>query len=208
MADFAAALTPEATGFADGEGREVVVQDEAFAIGTAGVGVDLLGFVERSEGSQADSLGFAASEERGAVGAGKNADFAGEGAHLVGRASIAAFIFVEDAGAESFFLEVIKGLGDFERSGSGKFFENLGFDLILKTFDGFIAIDLGGLIDGGLDPGAGHTVGDLEEFVFDEEEGGLAFLFSVGSGQLFLNFNDGLDGLLGEFKSGFELSLG
>ena len=45
MADFATALASEATGFPDGEGREVVVKEEAFATDATGVSVDLLGFV-------------------------------------------------------------------------------------------------------------------------------------------------------------------
>ena len=45
MADFAPALATEAAGFADGEGRKVVVKKKAFAADATGVSVDLLGFV-------------------------------------------------------------------------------------------------------------------------------------------------------------------
>ena len=45
MPDFAAALATKPTGFANGERREVVVEDKTFAIGSAGVSVNLLGFV-------------------------------------------------------------------------------------------------------------------------------------------------------------------
>ena len=45
MADFATALATEATGFSDGEGREVVMKEEALAADATGVSVDLLGFV-------------------------------------------------------------------------------------------------------------------------------------------------------------------
>ena len=45
MPDFTTALTTEATRFAYGEGREVVMKDEALAVRSARIGVDLLGFV-------------------------------------------------------------------------------------------------------------------------------------------------------------------
>jgi len=142
------------------------------------------------------------------VGSGKNADFACEIADLVSRATVATFVFVQNAGSEGFFLEVIERLGNFERSGRGEFFQDLSFDLVLQGFDGFVAIDFRGLINSGFDPRSCNAVGDLEEFVFDEEEGSLAFLFSARCGQLFLDLDDRLDGLLGELESGFEFSFG
>ena len=45
MSDFATALATEATCFSDGERREVVVKEEAFAADATSVGIDLLGFV-------------------------------------------------------------------------------------------------------------------------------------------------------------------
>ena len=45
MSDFATALTTEAAGFSNREGRKVVVKNEAFAFGSASISVDLLGFV-------------------------------------------------------------------------------------------------------------------------------------------------------------------
>lgn len=116
------------------------------------------------------------------MGTGKNTDLAREIADLVGGASVAAFVFVQNTGAEGFFLEVVERLGNFKWGGGGEFLEDLGFHLVLESFDGFIAVDLGGLIDGGFDAGTGHAVGDFKEFVFDEEKGSLAFLLSVGSG--------------------------
>lgn len=101
------------------------------------------------------------------MGAGKDTDLAREIADLVGGASVAAFVFVQNAGAECFFLEVVERLGDFERSSCGEFFQNLGFHLVLQSFDGFVAIDFRGLINGSFDPRSRHAVGDLEEFVFD-----------------------------------------
>ena len=99
-------------------------------------------------------------------------------------------------------------MGDFEGSGCGKFFQDLRFDLVLESFDGFVAIDFRRLINGGFDPRSRNAVGDLEEFVFHEKKGGLAFLFSVGRSQLFLDLDDRLNGLLGEFEGGLEFSFG
>ena len=142
------------------------------------------------------------------MGARKNADLARESTNLVGRTSVASFIFVEDAGAEGLFLEVIESLGDLEWSGSGEFLEDLGLNLVFEGVDGLVSCDLGRLVDGGFNTGARNAVGDLEEFVFDEEERGLALCLAAGSGEFFLNFNNGLDGVLGEGEGCFELFFG
>lgn len=139
------------------------------------------------------------------MGARKNADLACESTNLVGGTSVASFIFVEDAGAEGLFLEVIESLGDFEWGGSGEFLEDLGLNLIFEGVDGLMSCDLERLVDGGFNAGARDAVGDLEEFVFDEKERGLALCLTAGSGEFFLNFDDGLDGVLGEGEGGFEL---
>ena len=45
------------------------------------------------------------------MGTGKDTDLAREIADLVGGASVAACVFVQNAGAECFFLEVVERLG-------------------------------------------------------------------------------------------------
>ena len=45
MPDFTTTLATKPTCFAYGERREVVVKDEAFTVGSARIGVDLLGLV-------------------------------------------------------------------------------------------------------------------------------------------------------------------
>ena len=142
------------------------------------------------------------------MGARKNADLARESTNLVGGTSVASFIFVEDAGAEGLFLEVIESLGNLEWGGSGEFLEDLGLNLIFEGVDGLVPCDFGRLVDGGFNTGARDAVGDLEEFVFDEEERGLALCLTAGSGEFFLNFDDGLDGVLSEGEGGFELFFG
>ena len=68
--------------------------------------------------------------------------------------------------------------------------------------------DFGGLVDGGFDSGAGNGVGDFQEFIFDEHQGRLPLGFAAGGGELFLDFDDGLDGLVGKFESGLEFGFG
>lgn len=138
---------------------------------------------------------------------GENTDFAREITDLIGGASVAAFVFVQNAGAERFFLEIVERLGDFEGSGCGKFFQDLRFDLVFKSFDGFVTIDFRRLINGGFDPRSRHAVGDLEEFVFYEKKGAWRFFFR-GRSQLFLDLDDRLNGLLGEFEGRLEFGFG
>src|ERR1017187_1198320 len=76
VADFAPAGTADASGFAHGEIREVIVQDEFFLGSAAGVGIKFLRVVAGAERGQRERLGFAAAEQRRTVGARQNADFA------------------------------------------------------------------------------------------------------------------------------------
>ena len=62
MADFTAARTADASGFADGEIGEVVVQDEFFLVSAAGVGIEFLHVVAGAQCGQCDRLGFTPTE--------------------------------------------------------------------------------------------------------------------------------------------------
>ena len=82
MTDLAAPGRTGAAGFANGERREVVVQDEALGLLAAGVAVEFLGFVGRREGREGDGLRFAALEKRAAVRTREQTDFGAERADV------------------------------------------------------------------------------------------------------------------------------
>ena len=67
MADFAAARAAGPAGFADAERREVVMQNKAFGRFAAGVAVEILSFIGRSESREADGLRFAPLKKRAAM---------------------------------------------------------------------------------------------------------------------------------------------
>ncbi len=115
VADLAPPGGTRATGLAHGEGREVVVKDEALFLFAASVGVEHLGFLERGKRGQRERLGLTAAEERGAVGARQQAHFGLEFANLIDGAAIAAGLAVENRDAERLFLEVLERLGHLER---------------------------------------------------------------------------------------------
>lgn len=96
-------------------------------------------------------------------------------------------------------------MGNLEWGGGGKFLEDLGFNFIFECVDGLMPCDFGRLVDGGFNTGTRDAVGDFEKLVFDEEERGLALCLTAGGGEFFLNFDDGLDGVLGEGEGGFKL---
>ena len=68
VADFAAVDATHAAGFTDGEGREVVVQDEALAVFATGVVVEVLLFIGRGQRGDGERLGFAAGENSASRG--------------------------------------------------------------------------------------------------------------------------------------------
>ena len=116
-----------------------------------------------AEGDDGEALGLPAMEQAGAVNAGKNADFGGELAELVGGAAVGAVTIFED-GAPGFGFEYV---------GEG------GFDVLLGVFvagDGFNdgcldGITFGGMLvgvgehDGGADVVAGAAGDHAEELV-------------------------------------------
>ena len=63
VADFAAARAADAAGFAHGEIREVVMEQELLGAFAAGVGIEFLGVVAGAERGERDGLGFAAGKQ-------------------------------------------------------------------------------------------------------------------------------------------------
>jgi hypothetical protein len=82
VADLAAVDATHAAGFTDGEGREVVVQDEALLVFATGVVVECCFSSAGASVVMAERLGFATGEDGGAVNARQGADFAVERAEV------------------------------------------------------------------------------------------------------------------------------
>src|SRR6185436_4107222 len=80
VADLAAARPAQPPGLAHREWREVVMQQEGLLVGPL-QGVDPLLILPRAERRYHQRLGFAASEQRGAVRARQHSDLAGDGTH-------------------------------------------------------------------------------------------------------------------------------
>ena len=98
MTNFPAAGGTHAAGFTGGVGREIVVVHVPLgAVGADGVEGLLHG--EGGEGGDGQDLGLAAGEEAGAVGAGEDAGFGGDGAYLVEAAAVGTDILVKNPAA-------------------------------------------------------------------------------------------------------------
>ena len=109
MTDFAATRRAEAAHFTDRIGREVVVQHEA-GIAEAFQTIDhLLGILGAERGG-ANRLGFAAGEQRRAVGARQEADDGFDRADLIELAAVDARTFLEDGGAHDVGFHLLHGL--------------------------------------------------------------------------------------------------
>ena len=110
VADVAARGAAHELRLAHREGREVVVQQER-VLALALVLLDDLGVVGGAERRRHEGLGLAAGEERRAVGAGQEADLAGDRADLGEVAAVEA-LSAEDRLAGQDLDEVVGGLGD------------------------------------------------------------------------------------------------
>src|SRR6266478_4764455 len=151
MANFAAAGATKEFYFAHAERREIVVEHEAVELVLREEQVEALHVFLGAEGKGGESLGFTASEERGAMNAREQADFASDLANLVEGAAIGTATFVKNVVTEDFFAEAFKGaLG--QRALLVHFFLGLfgnGLDdLFLERVDEVIAFFLEMLVDG------------------------------------------------------------
>ena len=142
------------------------------------------------------------------MGAGQQANLAGEGANLVESTTIAALLAVEDRNAEGFFLQVVERLGDLEFRSGREFFEHGFFDFLAECADGFRAVHFAAGVERGLDAVAGDRVGDFRNGGVHLEEGHRAFRLADGGGEIALGGDEELYGLAGEIETGVEVGLG
>ena len=106
VTDFTTANATLCFGFAGGEGREVVVKEEAHVALVQHVVHHL--FVEfGAEGGSGERLSFAASEDGRTVRHGERRNFAPDGANVGGATTVKAFAFVKDATAHGIALHVV-----------------------------------------------------------------------------------------------------
>ena len=164
MADFPPARPAEAAGFADAEGREVVVQKETLRGFAATVGVDVLRLLDWRERGQRHRLRFAPLEDGRTMGAREDSDLAGDLAQVVIAAAVNPLLLVENVAAEGFLLDVIKRLVDREFIGFREFFEHCRLHFVAQTADRLAPCHFALGIERGFDPTARHAVRDLEDF--------------------------------------------
>ena len=103
VADFAATSGAVAADFASGEGREVVVEDEALLGGTTRDHIVFLFVTRRAKCRDDKSLCVATLEEGGTVNARQNADFAGNRADFVDFTTILTETVFQNIGADGLF---------------------------------------------------------------------------------------------------------
>ena len=97
-------------------GREVVVQDESLGGLVELEAVEhLVVGAQHAERGDAEGLGLAAREERGAVGHRQNVDLAGDGTDLVHRAAVGAALLVEQLAAHAGLDHLVHSGRDIER---------------------------------------------------------------------------------------------
>ena len=210
MADFAAAGPADAAGFADGEIREVVMEDELLLVRAASVGIKFLRVVAGAERDERNGLRFAAGKQRGTVGAREEAHFAGDGADLFKITTIEALAALEDKLADGFLLDVVEGvvnddLGDLLGAVFG---DELFTDFVLDGVAGGFAVELAGQEQRGNETVAGESFCIGENFVGDDLERDFALLLANFRDEFLLRGDDRLDGFLGELQRGAEVGFG
>jgi hypothetical protein len=208
VADFAAVDAAHAAGFTDGEGRKVVMQDEALAVLAARVVVEILLFVGRGQGGDGQRLGLATGENGGAVDARQRADFPVQRPQVADCPAIGTDALVHDGDAERLLLQVFKRLLDIKIGGFRRAGLDGGLDFVAEGADlsgpfGFVRS-----VDRALDPVAGDFVGDFKEVFLGEDRGEFAFRLAGEADEFLLGGDEFDDRLLGEMEGLDEFLLG
>ena len=162
-------------------------------IALAGLGrnaVQFLLFADHAQGQGVQDLGLASGEERGTVGAGQHAHFAGDGPHFGGEAAVDADLVLGDEAAHGLFLDGVEHVADdggVIREPLGQSFlhfgfqrGDLGFPLLLRgALVAALAHEDGELIAGQLTHGGFQLFrrSGLDEF---DLRGGQAHFQSLG----------------------------
>ena len=208
VADLAAVLATKTTGLTHAKWREVVVKHEAPCVRSATVAIDILRFVGRSESGDAEGLRLTTGEQGRAVGAGKETNLAGEGSEFMKTSAVATLLAVENADAKCLFLQVIKGLGNFELRGGREFFEHGFLDFLAECADGLAACDFSGCVDGGFDAVASDLVGDIGNRVGNREERHIALGFANCCGEVALGLDDDTHSVAGKVEGFIKFRFG
>ena len=210
MANFATAGTADAAGFTDGEIWEVVVQDELLLVRAAGVGIKFLRVVAGAERDERNGLRFAPGEQRRAVRAWQNADFAGNRADLFKITTVEALAAFEDQFANGFLLDVVEGVVDDERGDllGAVFGDKLFTNFVLDGVAGGFAVELARQQQRGDETVTGEGFRIRENFVGDDLERDFALLLADFRDEFLLRGDDRLNGFLGELQRGAEVGFG
>ena len=112
MSDIPTAGAPHAFDLSDGVGRKVVVQHKGPEFFTTQRFYPLL-ILSGAQGEHADHLGFSPGKKSAAVGAGEDADLAGNRPDFVKSAAVYATTFFQDKIPADFFLQITQNLIDF-----------------------------------------------------------------------------------------------
>ena len=112
VADLAPARSGHAPDFADRIRREVVVQHEGLFVGAL-QRVDILLVLPGAERGDGERLGLAAGEQRAAMGAGQEADFADDRPDRDQVPPVDAPLGVEDARPDDVFFRLLEGARHF-----------------------------------------------------------------------------------------------
>lgn len=189
MANFTAVLAAETARIAHGKGREVVVQNEALGVFTAGVGVKVLSFFQRSQRGKGHGHGFAAGEEGGTVNDGRQAvDFRRQGTQLLEFAAVGTLVLFHDGNAEGLFLDVFKYLLHVKVRGFRMAFLDGGFHFVAQGTHLLLAFHLAVGVNGVFNAVSGDFIADFQQFRLGDNQ----FIGALGlaghAGQFFLRF--------------------
>ena len=209
MADFAPAGPADAPGFAHGEVREVVVEDEFLLAVAAGVGIKFLRVLARSERRQRHRLGFAAGKDRGAMRAGQNAYLAPDRPHHVHGPSVEPPALVQNQRAHILLLDIIRRVLEDELSHllRPEFLDKLLAYFLEDGIDGAFPGELAVRKQGGHDPVAREGLGFGQDLLRHDGYGDVAFLLAGDRRQLVLGFDERLAAFVPEFEGRVEIRL-
>src|SRR5205085_521671 len=167
MANLATAGAACPAGLADAERWEAVMEQEALRGFTAAVSIDILRFFDRRKRDEGERLGLAALKNRRTMGPREHTDFACDRTQVLITTAVHPLLFVEDADAKSFFLDVIESLRDGELVCIGELLEDGRLHLFLERVYRFAAVHLFLVVESAFNSVAGDLIRDFEDVLVD-----------------------------------------
>src|SRR5437762_4061243 len=181
------------------------MQQKAFRLFAAAIGIDHLRFLDWREGGEGEGLGFAALKNGRAMRAWQHPNFAADLTQILIAASIHPLLSFQHTDAKRLYLDVVEGLGNSEIVRLGIFLKHRRLHFFAQGFDCLGARNFSLRVKGALNAIARNLIRNLEQLRLYAQQRHLSLWLANLCRQFFLRTNHLARVSLGELQCFYEL---